>query len=202
MTHGFYIMMVRQRIAILLCLLAGISWAVPLRAQTRLTLDDSTGHKLTQTVQSLGDTSRAFEWPGTNGSAGQMLSIASVHAHRSLLSWLTIPIDSGDYIENLHFPFTKIQSAGFNINGTGKADSFVTYKYFMTGAGDGIACFSGTNSQLYDQGVTDGHILIGSTIGPPTSDTITPGAGINIVNGHNSITISSNGGDTGYVKTH
>lgn len=73
-------------------------------SQTTLRLDDSTGIKLTQTVQNLGDTARTFEWPGNNGVVGQVLSIAATTAsHRSLLSWVTVSGGGtvfGNYIVN------------------------------------------------------------------------------------------------------
>lgn len=41
--------------------------------------------------------------------------------------------------------------------------------------------------------LTDGQIAIGSSAGPPLAANISAGTGISIANGHNSITISSNG---------
>jgi hypothetical protein len=55
------------------------------------------------------------------------------------------------------------------------------------------AVYSNTTSTgaLQAASLTDGQILVGSTIGAPTAATITAGANISIANGHNSITISA-----------
>lgn len=45
--------------------------------------------------------------------------------------------------------------------------------------------------------LTNGQVVIGSSVGPPTATTLTAGANISIVNGANSITISSSGGGGG-----
>jgi hypothetical protein len=82
--------------------------------QTTLRLDDSTGYNLTQTVQNLGDTARTFEWPGTNGSVGQVLTVNAVTAtHRSLLSWAGSSTTIGNYVA-IEFP-------SGTINGTNKS---------------------------------------------------------------------------------
>lgn len=50
----------------------------------------------------------------------------------------------------------------------------------------------GDSTQLgWTSGLTDGHIVIGSTAGNPEAAPLTEGTGINIVNGSNSITIST-----------
>jgi hypothetical protein len=43
--------------------------------------------------------------------------------------------------------------------------------------------------------LTDGQVVIGSSIGAPIAGTLTAGTGITITNGHNSITVTSNGAD-------
>lgn len=54
---------------------------------------------------------------------------------------------------------------------------------------------SGTTptSPLTALSLTDGQVVIGSTIGPPAAATLTAGTGITITNGHNSITIAASG---------
>jgi hypothetical protein len=47
--------------------------------------------------------------------------------------------------------------------------------------------------------VLDGQVVIGSSSGPPISNNITPGTGINIANGSGTITISSTGGGTSWT---
>jgi hypothetical protein len=51
--------------------------------------------------------------------------------------------------------------------------------------------------------LTDGQIIIGSSIGPPLAENITAGMNIEIINGHNSIEISATGlaGFTNYHVT-
>jgi hypothetical protein len=44
---------------------------------------------------------------------------------------------------------------------------------------------------------TDGQVIVGSTAGVPAAATLTPGTGISIANGSNSITISATGGGFG-----
>lgn len=41
--------------------------------------------------------------------------------------------------------------------------------------------------------LVDGQVIVGSTIGAPLAATLTNGSGISITNGHNSITIATNG---------
>lgn len=47
--------------------------------------------------------------------------------------------------------------------------------------------------------LTDGQVIIGSSAGAPAAATITPGTGVTVTNGHNSITISSTAPDTNVV---
>lgn len=51
--------------------------------------------------------------------------------------------------------------------------------------------FSGVSSPI-SIALGDGQFAIGSSIGQPGAGVITPGAGINVLNGHNSITVSNN----------
>ena len=50
------------------------------------------------------------------------------------------------------------------------------------------------NSSNYPYLTTDGQIPIGSSIGNPTSATITAGTNVTVTNGHNTITIAATGG--------
>src|SRR5579863_1257257 len=43
--------------------------------------------------------------------------------------------------------------------------------------------------------VTDGQVVIGSSIGAPIAATLTSGTGVSITNGHNTITIATSGAD-------
>ncbi len=54
-----------------------------------------------------------------------------------------------------------------------------------------VLTFSGVGA-LTAIALTDGQLAIGSAIGSPVAATITAGAGINILNGHNSITATNN----------
>lgn len=62
-----------------------LTFACCANAQTKISIDDGTGHKLTQQVQSLSGTSKAVKWPGTNGTAGYILSTNG--ANPAILSW-------------------------------------------------------------------------------------------------------------------
>ena len=155
----------------------------------------------------------------TNGTNGWVLSTdgASPVAH---LKWIPVStgIDSAHYILNLAYPFTYQQSANFNILGNGKikgqllidntgqlylngtatfhADAYAptatSGRYGLLGfqhSGDGVGI-----------GSSNGALLIGD--GSGTDDwhvsTLTPGAGISITNSTGSITINSNGSDSGH----
>lgn len=52
---------------------------------------------------------------------------------------------------------------------------------------------TGSTSALTALSLTDGQIVIGSSIGVPTASTITAGSGITVTNGHNTITIAASG---------
>lgn len=58
---------------------------------------------------------------------------------------------------------------------------------------DGVVQTDGTGLVTSTAGI-DGQVLIGSSVGPAAWRTLTAGAGINIVNGNNSVTISGGGG--------
>lgn len=57
-----------------------------------------------------------------------------------------------------------------------------------------LATTSGGAPQLLSM-AADGDLLIGSSAGAPVVGTLTPGTGVSITNGHNSITISTSGAD-------
>ena len=49
------------------------------------------------------------------------------------------------------------------------------------------------NNQINGK-LTDGQLMIGSSVGAPAPATITAGSNITVTNGHNTITIASSGG--------
>ena len=60
-------------------------------------------------------------------------------------------------------------------------------------ANRGVLTTGATGTPVITALATDGQLIIGSTAGVPAAATLTAGAGVSIVNGSNSITISSSG---------
>lgn len=72
----------------------------------------------------------------------------------------------------------------------------------VAGGGTGVASFNTngvvisnttTTGALASLSLTDGQVVIGSSVGAPAAATLTGGTGISITNGHNSITINNTG---------
>jgi hypothetical protein len=91
-----------------------------------------------------------------------------------------VPLISGGSSANPSYG-TALVAGG----GTGST-SFNTTGVVISGASSTTALTAVT--------LTDGQLAIGSSVGNPAAATITPGSGISISNGHNSITISATGG--------
>jgi hypothetical protein len=76
----------------------------------------------------------------------------------------------------------------------------------VAGGGTGVTSFNAngvvisnttTTGALASLALTDGQVVIGSSVGAPAAATLTAGANISITNGHNTITIAaSSGGET------
>lgn len=60
-------------------------------------------------------------------------------------------------------------------------------------ANNGVLTTGTSGTPVITALASDGQLIIGSSIGAPAAATITAGTGISITNGHNSITIASNG---------